>query len=217
MKKITLNQVVSSEQDDEKALNPSAQGQEQTRNNSAETAVDDSVKMVHNQGSVLESESDQTQSILDQDMKKKQKKQLLIICLVAILAGTGTGFGASRLRNQQAETAAGPEPVKQVAEGKIQKGDVFGMQDSDIFGDTAQGYLEIGGINGEGSHRLLRPGGDSQTVYLTSSVTDLDALAGAEVKVWGETYKGQKAGWLMDVGKVEVLEVEGEAPFEEEL
>jgi hypothetical protein len=33
-----------------------------------------------------------------------------------------------------------------------------------------------------------------------------------EVKIWGETFKGQQAGWLMDVGRVEVIEVEGEQP-----
>jgi len=35
-----------------------------------------------------------------------------------------------------------------------------------------------------------------------------------EVKVWGETYKGQQASWLMDVGKIEVIEPEAEAPIE---
>jgi hypothetical protein len=38
-----------------------------------------------------------------------------------------------------------------------------------------------------------------------------------EVKVWGETYKGQKAGWLMDVGKVEVIDPQAEPPVEAEL
>ena len=83
------------------------------------------------------------------------------------------------------------------------------------FKDSAEGYLEEGGLEGEGSHKLLRPGGDSQTVYLTSSVTDLDELVGTEVRIWGETFKGQKAGWLMDVGRVEVLKVDAESPAEQ--
>jgi hypothetical protein len=32
------------------------------------------------------------------------------------------------------------------------------------------------------------------------------------VKVWGETFKGQKAGWLMDVGRVKVMEVNAQPP-----
>jgi hypothetical protein len=34
------------------------------------------------------------------------------------------------------------------------------------------------------------------------------------VKVWGETNKAQKAGWLMDVGRVQVVNPQGEAPAE---
>jgi hypothetical protein len=29
---------------------------------------------------------------------------------------------------------------------------------------------------------------------------------GKKVQVWGETFKGQKAGWLMDVGRIKALE-----------
>jgi len=36
-----------------------------------------------------------------------------------------------------------------------------------------------------------------------------------EVKIWGETFKAQKAGWLMDVGRVEIVNPDGEAPLEE--
>ncbi len=68
------------------------------------------------------------------------------------------------------------------------------------------GTLEKGGIDGEGTHKLIREGGESQTAYLTSSIIDLDPLVGKKVQVWGETFKGQKAGWLMDVGRVKVLE-----------
>ena len=68
-----------------------------------------------------------------------------------------------------------------------------------------EGNLESGGINGEGTHKLIRPGGDSQTVYLTSSVLDLNQFVGKKVKVWGQTFSAKKAGWLMDVGRVEVL------------
>jgi hypothetical protein len=132
------------------------------------------------------------------------------------LAGILTGFGAYRLQNKGGMTlTSGASPISQVAGNNVKAGDVFGSSDTETFKDSAQGYLEKGGLDGEGSHKLLRPGGDSQTVYLTSSVTDLDKLSGMEVKVWGETFKAQKAGWLMDVGRVEVVNPQGQAPSEE--
>ena len=88
----------------------------------------------------------------------------------------------------------------------IKTGNVEGISDTKTFKDSAEGMLEKGGINGEGTHKLLREGGPSQTAYLVSSVVDLDAYAGKKVKVWGETFAAQKAAWLMDVGKIEVLE-----------
>jgi len=53
---------------------------------------------------------------------------------------------------------------------------------------------------------LIRPGGDSQNVYLTSTVIDLESFVGKKVEVWGETIGAREAGWLMDVGKVKVTE-----------
>ena len=151
------------------------------------------------------------------DMTKKSPKILIIISLLAILAGTATGYGGYKLN-------AGPggpmsrdnaEPLQQVAGENVKAGDIFGIQDPDTFKDSAEGYLEEGSSDGEGSHQLLREGGISQTVVLTSSATDLDKLIGMEVKVWGETFKAQKAGWLMDVGRVEIVNPDGEAPLEE--
>lgn len=146
------------------------------------------------------------------------KKMPLIIAIVAIVLGIGTGYGAQQLAAQSGvgpSIGSGPAPVSQVAEGVVTNGQVFGVPDAQTFKDSAEGYLQIGGLDGEGSHKLLRPGGDSQTVYLTSSITDLDDFDSMQVKVWGETFKGQKAGWLMDVGRVEVVNTEATAPTEE--
>lgn len=154
----------------------------------------------------------------EKDMTKKSKKLLVIISLLAIATGTATGFGGYKLQSKtSANKRFEKESVERIAEGTINEGDTFGIDDSKTFKDTATGYLEKGGIDGEGSHQLLREGGSSRTVYLTSSVTDLDKLVGMEVKVWGETNKGQKAAWLMDVGLVEVIDTEAEPPFEQEL
>ena len=73
------------------------------------------------------------------------------------------------------------------------------------FKDIAEGILKGGGINGEGQFHLVRPGGESQNVYLTSSAVDLSKFIARKIKVWGETQTAQHAGWLMDVGRVEVL------------
>lgn len=145
-------------------------------------------------------------------MSKRAKKTFFIICSIAVLAGTLTGFGAFKLKSKN---YVNPE-VQSVAvdANQIKNGDVFGVQDKDTFADSAQGYLEKGGIEGEGSHKLLREGGASQTVALTSSVVDLDKLVGTEVKLWGETFKAEKAGWFMDVGRVEVVQIGAQAPIQ---
>lgn len=156
-----------------------------------------------------------TSAKVKQPMQKQSLVLTSIICLIAIAAGVGTGFGSHRLFANSAGGGSAT-PVEQVATGSVKAGDVFGSQNKDTFKDNAKGYLEKGTLDGEGSHRLLRPGGPSQTVYMTSSVTDLDKFEGMEVEVWGKTFSSQKAGWLMDVGRVEVVNVKGERPAEAE-
>ena len=145
-------------------------------------------------------------------MSKKVKKTFIIICSVAVLAGIMTGFGAFKLKNKG--TTAQMQNVTIEEGSKIKNGDVFGVQDKDTFADSATGYIEKGGVDGEGSHKLLREGGETQTVALTSSVVDLDKLVGTEAKIYGETFKADKAGWFMDVGRVEVINVDAEAPIQ---
>lgn len=82
-----------------------------------------------------------------------------------------------------------------------------GVKDASTFRDTATGNVleNDGKLTTEGTHILVRTGGVSQNVYLTSSVIDLSKYNGKKVQVWGETFQGQKAGWLMDVGRIKVL------------
>lgn len=117
--------------------------------------------------------------------------------LLVIGAGVLTGYFLSR-KGGAISPAAAP--------GAVQKEKEIGSTDIETFRDTATGVIEKGGLNGEGSHKLIREGGPSQTAYLTSSIIDLDMFVGKKVQVWGETYKGQKAGWLMDVGRVKILD-----------
>ena len=41
---------------------------------------------------------------------------------------------------------------------------------------------------------------------LTSSSVDLSLFIDRKVKIWGQTFEAEKAGWLLDVGQLEVLE-----------
>lgn len=140
-----------------------------------------------------------------------------IMIVLAIAAGTATGYGGYLLKAKASGTTplGGSETIQKIAGDSVKAGQIFGVQDEKTFKDSAEGYLEEGGVNGEGSHHLLRAGGASQTVVLTSSVTDLSKLTGMQVKVWGETFKAQKAGWLMDVGRVQVVNPQGSPPTEE--
>jgi len=79
-----------------------------------------------------------------------------------------------------------------------------GALDPKIKYDTAMGILATGGLNGEGTFHLVREGGASKYVYLTSSVVDLNNFVDKKVQIWGETLASKKVGWLMDVAKVQV-------------
>ena len=131
--------------------------------------------------------------------KKMMRKVTIAVYITLVLLGVSTGFLLSR------STVTTNKETTQ--ESKMVKTDkVEGVSDTKNFKDSAVGTLEKGGINGEGTHKLVREGGPSQTAYLVSSVVDLDSYVGKKVKVWGETFAAQKAAWLMDVGKIEILE-----------
>lgn len=136
------------------------------------------------------------------------KKAILIpavAILLIILAGGATGYflanrgGISRLVKTK-ELVGGAEVVEGPKE--------VGVKDEKTFRDTAEGKIEVNDNPDipEGSHRLIRSGGSSQTAYLTSSIVDLNQFLGKCVQVWGETFAAQKAAWLMDVGRVKILD-----------
>lgn len=141
--------------------------------------------------------------------KKSILKEVFLpagIILAIILAGGATGwFLANR-----GGLPIGPTQTKKLIGGAelIQGPKEVGIKDIETFRDTAEGKIEINDNSDipEGSHKLIRPGGPSQTAYLTSSVVDLSQFLGKCVQVWGETFAGQKASWLMDVGRVKILD-----------
>ena len=82
-------------------------------------------------------------------------------------------------------------------------------KDSRTFRDFAEGTIKAKPAPSdpthytEGTHTLERTG--AVPVALTSSVVDLSKFEGKKVKVYGETQKALKEGWLMDVGRVEEI------------
>lgn len=125
----------------------------------------------------------------------------LVILLVVALLGGGTGYVLSRNGG-----SVGPVNVASVVNTSgVQAGKVYGSDDLKTYKDSTEGVLKDGGIDGEGQYHLERPGGESQNVYLTSSTVDLSLFLNKKIKVWGATQTAQKAGWLMDVGRVQVL------------
>ncbi len=140
---------------------------------------------------------------VDQESMKKQTSILPTIGLIlavalVVLGGVSTGYALAQNKGVVDTIVPGGGTLGEDVEKTV------GMLEEGVKYDEAEGKLVEGGIEGEGSHHLERDGGPDQFVYLTSSLVDLDAYVGQTVHVWGITNAGQKAGWLMDVAKLEV-------------
>lgn len=121
-----------------------------------------------------------------------------IISLVVVLAGVGAGYLLSGVNKKL-------PGIGTTGEIKVSKNEA-GIADESKFSTTTDGVLEEGGIGGEGTYHLVRGVGPSQYAYLTSSAVDMGPFVGKKVQIWGETMSGKKAGWLIDVGKIKVIE-----------
>jgi len=132
---------------------------------------------------------------LSVDWNRKTAIIIVVIVVLGLLSGYGLytykTSGTVRLAGKDVEVVSTPTEE--------------GVKDASTFKDTATGKVitNDGKITTEGTHILTR-GDVSQNVYLTSSVIDLSKYEGKMVQVWGETFSGQKAGWLMDVGRIKV-------------
>ncbi len=121
---------------------------------------------------------------------------LLIVVGVSVVLGILTGFIIS---SKKSNGLAGSGLTVTTAKNA--------QSDSRTFKDFAEGVIKARpeaqdpSEYVEGTHVLIRQG--SVPVALTSSVVDLSKYEGKKVKVFGETQKALKEGWLMDVGKVE--------------
>lgn len=137
------------------------------------------------------------------DAGKLFTPMIYAIFFVVVLVGVGGGYFLSQNKGSSPITSSGSSSQTSSA---MSKGTIVGSNDLATFKDSAEGVVQKGGIDGEGQYHLVRPGGDSQNVYMTSSIVDLSQFVGKKVKVNGQTQTAQHAGWLMDVGRVEVLE-----------
>ena len=121
---------------------------------------------------------------------------------VVIIVGVVSGF----LISGKSSSSSSTNSLGSILSGtSASKGTIIGSNDTATFKDTAEGVLKEGGADGEGAFHLERTGGVSQNVYLTSAIVDLSKYVNKKIKVWGQTQKAQTAGWLMDVGRIEVL------------
>ncbi len=136
------------------------------------------------------------QKNMPQDSKttKKDAIVVLVVYVVLLFLGVGTGYLLS-------QKGAGPLAPKGAP---ITTNKIIGVQDASTFKDCATGKLEKDGLDGEGTHKLIRDGGPSQTAYLISSIVDLDQYVGLTVKACGQTLAAKKVSWLMDVGRLEL-------------
>lgn len=122
------------------------------------------------------------------------------ILVASIVLGVSAGF---LLANSErgATSSAAPATTSTTTPKTAQ-------QDNRTFRDFAEGVVQKRSAPKdseeytEGTHILVRQVGTP--VALTSSVIDLSQYEGKKVKLFGETQKGIKEDWLMDVGKVEV-------------
>lgn len=119
------------------------------------------------------------------------KRVILGVVIISLVLGVLTGYIISG-KNSAIPTAGQPKNPQ---------------QDTRTFRDFAEGTLTARpqpkdpSEYVEGTHLLQREG--EVSVALTSSVVDLSKYEGKKIKVFGETQKALKEGWLMDVGIVE--------------
>ena len=123
----------------------------------------------------------------------------IVTIILALVLGSASGYGIAKTKSPSKSNTS----AQKTANGETEVSS--GIKDKNTFNTQAEGILKEGGLEGEGSFNLERPGGKTQTVYLTSSAVDLSEYVNKKVKVWGQTHKSEKAGWLMDVGYVELL------------
>jgi hypothetical protein len=120
------------------------------------------------------------------------------VLVASILLGVTTGVLMAKSSSSSKLSSAGTNTTEKAKTAK---------QDRSTFKDFAEGTVQKRAEPKnadeyvEGTHLLIREG--ALPVAMTSSVEDLTLYEGKKVKVYGQTQKALKEGWLMDVGLVE--------------
>lgn len=143
----------------------------------------------------MESENSKLSFVKRFKFSSSPNKIFIGILVFALVAGLGTGYIlASSGSSKDAPIVINTKPKT-------------ASQDNKTFRDFAEGTImkkpepKKGEVYTEGTHLLKRD--NAVPVALTSSVVNLDDFVNKKVKVFGETQKALREGWLMDVGKVE--------------
>jgi len=130
----------------------------------------------------------------------------VLVILVIIVTGGLTGYLLNKNKGKLTTntSSAGGQTSNSVKNGANE----IGIKDEKQFPDKATGKIVVNDNKDvpDGTHKLLRPGGVSQTAYLTSSVVDMKSLEGKCVDMLGQTQAAKKAAWFMDVGWVKILD-----------
>lgn len=130
------------------------------------------------------------------NFSNKKNMMLAVGAVLVVLAGVLTGW-------QLSGVTMGNEAGIPASVTKNATGNEAGIETAECKTEV-EGSLEEGGIEGEGTHHLVRSADASKNVYLGSTVIDLQSFVGKKVKVTGQTISGKKAGWLMDVCKIKI-------------
>lgn len=139
-------------------------------------------------------------------MEEQEKKKLILLVSAVFILGSISGWGLFRLTSRSTSTENKTGEMAALISGQeIKVGKTYG-QEGGVFKDEAEGMIIVNDEGGQGTHKLIREGGESQSAHLISSVLDLNLFIDHKVKVWGETFSSDEVGWLMDVGRVEVLQ-----------
>lgn len=123
-------------------------------------------------------------------------KVFLAVLLAALLGGIGTGYYLTSSEGGSVGIDLGSSSSGK-SEGEVTKlcnGFADGVIKKRPEPKTPDEYVE-------GTHLLMRD--NTSPAALTSSYVDLSKYEDKKVRVYGETQKALKEGWLMDVCKIE--------------
>lgn len=124
-------------------------------------------------------------------------KLIVAVLALTIALGGVTGYIMANKHSNSPSTPASTSTPPKTAQ-----------QDTQTFKDFAEGIIKPNPAGSadytEGTHLLIRDNNPTP-VALTSSVVDLSQYEGKKVRVYGETQKAITQGWLMDVGKIEII------------